>query len=526
MNYDDYLDLVVYEIYPRSFYDSNSDGIGDLNGIKEKIPYLSNLGINAIWICPIFKSPMIDNGYDIEDYQAFNQEFGTIDDFLLLLNIAHKNNIKVFLDLVANHTSANHKWFLEAKKSKDSKYHNYYYFKDEKPNDWSSCFGGSAWEYNEETKEYYLHSFAVQQPDLNWNNRRVRKEFKKIVDYYSELGVDGFRCDVIDYISKDFKNNKINNGPKLHRYLKELFGRKKIIHLFTVGECQANAQSLSKLTGKRRKELKCSFQFDHFDIGRIDKYTPKEHNFSELKNILIFWQDLTIKNDLLYALLTDNHDQPWYNSRIGDDDKNRYESATLIASMVFLLRGIPFIYQGQEIGSANSHFTDINDFNDIETINYYNDHIGEFNKDLLIEKINYGSRDNPRRPFAWNKEKNHGFTSAKSPWIPYSNRSNEINLENDLKEEKSIFKYYQKILSLRKNSNAIKRGNFIDISTGPNNFIFKREYEKEKITVFCNFEKTSNISLDKNIELILSNIKKEDYNEEFLPYEVRIYKNI
>lgn len=522
------LNLCVYQIYPRSFCDTNNDGIGDLNGIIKKLEYIKNLGANAIWICPIYKSPQKDNGYDISDYRELNPEYGTMEDFDNLVKKCHEMKIKVIMDLVANHTSSEHYWFKQAKQSKNNPYHDFYYWADKPLTDWNACFGGSAWEYNAETNEYYLHSFAVEQPDVNWNNPKVRKEFCDIVDFWVAKGVDGFRCDVLDFISKDFYTNKMLNGPKLHDYIKEIFGRKGLENIFTIGECQSDENSICDICGQDRNELKCVFQFEHFGIGRIDKNTPCEFKLDQLKEILIKWQHFTKKHDLLYVLLTDNHDQPWYNSRIGNDKNYRYESSTMLATAIYCLKGIPFVYQGQEIGSANSNFNDITNFNDIETINYYNYNKKSYVHDELMQKVNYGSRDNSRRPFAWTNDCNFGFTESDKPWLEYSNRSNEINLENDLNSEKSICKYYSRLLNLRQSYESLLYGDFEVFINKSGCFIYKRILGNNEVLVVCNFEKENFISeIPSNYRLLLSNNSKRlSANGIYAPYECAIFELI
>ena len=306
--------------------------------------YLSDLGINAIWLSPCYKSPNHDNGYDISDYRDIMDEFGTLADWERLIAEAHRRGIKLIIDLVANHTSDEHYWFREARKSRDNPYHDYYYWAEKPKNDWKACFGGSAWEYNEPTGEYYLHSFAVQQPDLNWENPRVRAEMCAVVDYWVGKGVDGFRCDVLDYISKDFEQGKMFNGPHLHEYIRELFDRENTRHIFTVGECQSEEKDITDICGADRHELTCIFQFEHFGVGRKSKFDRCPYTMDEIRDILVKWQNFTAKHDLLYTLFTDNHDQPHYISRLGNDAEYRFECATLYGAMFYLLKGIPFIY--------------------------------------------------------------------------------------------------------------------------------------------------------------------------------------
>ncbi len=522
------LNMCVYQIYPRSFCDSNGDGIGDINGIISKLDYIKALGVNAIWICPIYKSPQRDNGYDISDYREINPEYGSMEDFENLTKLAHLKGIKIIMDLVANHTSSEHFWFKQARQSKDNYYHDYYYWAEKPLTDWTACFGGSAWEYNEATNEYYLHSFAIEQPDVNWNNPKVRKEFSDIVDFWVAKGVDGFRCDVLDFISKDFKNNKMLNGPRLHEFINELFGKKHLENLFTIGECQSDENSICDICGQDRNELKCVFQFEHFSIGRSDKNTPCNFTLDELKSVLVKWQNFTKKHNLLYVLLTDNHDQPWYNSRVGNDREYRYESATMIATAIYCLKGIPFVYQGQEVGFANSNFDSITYFDDIETINYYRDNKNEYSEPQLMQKVNYGSRDNSRRPFAWNNNQNFGFTTSKKPWLAYSNRSGEINVESDLNSEKSVLKYYRELLTLRQNSQILLTGEFNDLTVAKGYFAFERIKDCKKIVVVCNFESENEIpNIDGNFKLLLSNRGiREKVGGTYLPYECAIFEKI
>ncbi len=491
--YEDFLDLVIYQIYPKSFRDSNNDGIGDIQGIIEKLDYLSDLGINAIWLCPCYKSPGHDNGYDISDYRSIAPEYGTSDDIKRLIKEMHSRNMKLIMDLVPNHTSNEHIWF-EKSRNGDEKYRDYYYWFDEPLNNWQSSFGESAWQYDEKRRQYYLHSYTPEQPDLNWTNPSVVKEIQDIVDFWVDRGVDGFRCDVIDQISKDF--NKDNCfGPHLHEYINAIFGREKQKNTFTVGECWANdINEIRKHIDYERGELSTLFQFDHLEAGRKDKFTPGEKNLKMVRDIIIKWQLQMQELGLLHSLFTDNHDNSPFISRVANDVELRYESATCIAVMFYLLKGIPFIYQGQEIGITTSTYGDIESFNDVESINAYNNFIKSgINRDEAIGKINFGSRDNARRPFAWDTTKYAGF-SAHKPWLPISNRAKEINLENDLKSEKSIYRFYKSLLKIRKSNTAFRKGTVKIISEPADNyFIFEREFENCKFTVVCNFEAPSEI---------------------------------
>ena len=526
--YKKFSQMIVYQIYPRSFNDSNGDGIGDIRGIIEKLDYLKDLGINAIWLCPCYKSPNDDNGYDISDYYDIMDEFGTIDDMKELISETHRRGIKIIMDLVPNHTSTQHKWFIESKKSKDNYYSDFYYWFDEPANDWGSAFGGSAWEYCEERNQYYLHSYAVSQADLNWDNPKVVKEMQKVVDYWTELGVDGFRCDVIDQISKDFKNGNNAFGPNLHKYINLLLGRPETENLFTVGECWADTiEEVCRHAKEERKELSTLFQFEHLECGRKSKFEPAPDSLKSVRDILIKWQRLCYDNDLLYTLFTDNHDQPPFISRIGNDKQLRYESASLIATMFYTLRGIPFIYQGQEIGTVSSHYDSIDDFRDVESLNYYKIFSEQYGEEKALEMINFGSRDNERHPISWSGSEYAGFSTSE-PWIPLNSRFKEINLEKDLLSEKSVYRYYKKLIALRKSSPEILFGDFEVLSKPEDNyFAFTRTYEGKNVTVICNFEQPSRITLP-NIDgkLLLGNYSdRKAFSETFRPYEAVVLGN-
>lgn len=521
-------DLVFYQVYPRSFCDTNGDGIGDLNGVTEKLDYLRDLGINAIWLSPCYKSPNRDNGYDISDYRDIMEEFGTLADWERLIAEAHKRGIRLIMDLVANHTSDEHFWFREARKSRDNPYHDYYYWADKPLNDWQACFGGSAWEYNAPTGEYYLHSFAVQQPDLNWTNPRVRAEMCAVVDFWADKGVDGFRCDVLDYISKDFSAGKMFNGPQLHAYIRELFDRDKVRHLFTVGECQSGERDITDICGADRHELTCVFQFEHFGVGRGDKFERRNYRIDEIRDILVKWQTFTQKHGLFYTLFTDNHDQPRYISRLGNDTDLRYECATMYAAMFYLLKGIPFVYQGQEFGTPNPHYQSLDDFNDVETYNYYRENKGKISDAELMERINFGSRDNVRRPMTWTGGKNFGFGTGK-PWISLHSRGAEVNAERDGQSEKSVLRFYKQLLAFRKASSAVKYGSFSDLTPQEGCFVYLRELAGERVLVVCNFERESAIRLDGvqgNYRQVLSNygLAQRSLSGTYAPFETAVFQ--
>ena len=525
-----FLDWVVYQIYPRSFYDDNGDGIGDLQGVTAKLDYLAELGVNAVWLCPCYKSPNIDNGYDVSDYRDIMDEFGTLDDWKRLRAETKKRDIKLIMDLVFNHTSSKHIWFENAKKSRDNPYHDYYIWAKKPLNNWKSVFGGDAWQYNEATDEYYLHSFAAEQPDLNWENPKVRQECQEIVDFWVDMGVDGFRCDVLDFISKDFANGQMYNGPKLHEYIRELFGREKTANIFTIGECQSKEKDICNICGKDRKELTTVFQFDHILLGRKNKYAPKPLCFDKLRKTLVKWQTFTQKHDLLYTLFTDNHDNPYFLSRTEQASELRFEIATALAATFFLLRGIPFLYQTQEYGAINPYYEDIAAFSEVETLQYYQARKKKMSHAKLMKKINLGSRDNTRRPFAWtnSKQNSHGFSSAK-PWILPHSLADEINLEKDRTAKKSVFRFYQKLLALRKNKAVFRYGEFTDLTGNRKDcFIYKRSLGNEEVFVVCNYERSKKLLPDfiskTTHKILLSNHQNKAFTPYFQPFEVVVYE--
>lgn len=518
--------LIVYQIYPRSFKDSNGDGIGDINGIAEKLDYLKNLGVNAIWLSPCYKSPNEDNGYDISDYRDIMDEFGTLDDWKKMTDEIHKRGMKLIMDFVANHTSAEHKWFKEARKSKDNPYRDYYYWADEPLTDWKSAFGGSAWQYDETTNQYYLHSYAVGQPDLNWENPKVQQEMIDVIDYWVNLGVDGFRCDVLDQIAKDFDNNLNGNGPKLHEYIKLIFGRPEVSHIFTVGECWgANVSNIKLLTGAERNELSTVFQFDHILIGygKGGRFDPVAFTLDEVRDKLIKWQNFMQDNELVATLFFENHDQPRCVSKFANDTDKRYESATMMATMMYLQKGVPFIYQGQEIGTANPYSENIDDFDDIETINYYKMNVNKYDYNKLFYNINYGTRDAGRRPMAWSSDENSGFGGK--PWLPVYNRYKEINVETDLKSERSVYKYFRQLLNLRSENDAFITGRYENITENRRGiYIYKRYDEKQCYIAVCNFENENELVFDTEGSYVLGNCGKRNISGTYKPYECAVFK--
>lgn len=524
--YKNFLKLNFYQIYPKSFMDANNDGIGDFKGIIEKIPHLAELGVNAVWLSPCFKSPGVDNGYDISNYLEVGDEYGTLADFKEMLDCFHANGIKLIVDLVVNHCSTEHEWFKQAVKSRNNPYRDYFYWFDEKPNDWQSCFGGgSAWQWEPNTKQYYLHSFAVEQADLNWENPKVRDEVKKIVDFWVDMGVDGFRCDVLDMISKDFKAGKNSNGPKLHEYIHEIFGREKTKNLYTVGECWGvDETELYNLIAAERGELTACFLNGNLVGANKRFFLPDSWDYDVLHRYFSANQKLYEKNDLIFVPFFENHDQSRCISKFANDKELRFESATFFATMLYTLKGTPFILQGQEFGTPDANFDSIDFFNDVESINFYNDMQGKASESELLALINRDSRDNGRRPMAWNGGVNGGFNCGAKPWLPLHPRVNEINLEQDKKATHSIFEYYKKLIALRKSSNALIYGVFEDLTGDRTDcFIYSRTYENEKIIVVCNYNKPSVINLPADCEKIIGNYVGENGGV-FRPFEAVIYK--
>jgi len=524
---ESYKDLIFYQIYPRSFKDSNNDGIGDIRGIIEKLDYLVDLGINAVWLSPCYKSPNEDNGYDISDYCDICDEFGTLDDWKCMIREMHKRGIKLIMDFVPNHTSADHPWFADARQSQESPYRDYYYWSDEPANDWKSVFGGSAWEYDEVAGQYYLHSFAVRQPDLNWDNKKVQEEMKRIIDFWVDLGVDGFRCDVMDRISKDLNNDIKDNGPHLHEYINMLFGREKTSNLFTVGECHgAEKNNIISLIDGSRKELSTLFQFSHLRVGRKTKFEPVPFELDSVRDIYIEWQEFMRDNALLPSLFIENHDTMRITSYYGNVSKYWYESATMLAAMYFLQSGVPFIFQGQEIGITNSHHDNIDDFDDIETHNYYKMNPFHHSQEKLMDSINFGSRDNGRRPMPWNSEEYGGFSKCK-PWIPLYSEYKEINVEAEQHKEKSVLSFYKDLISLRKESTAIRHGIYKNLTGNQKGcYIYSMTSpdSAKDVIVVCNFEKENRININKTGNCVLYNHKKREHmSGTYAPYECAVF---
>lgn len=527
---------VVYQIYPRSFYDSNNDGIGDINGIREKLPYLEKLGISVIWLSPVYCSPNDDNGYDISDYYDISPDFGTLNDMKALINEAKTHNIKIIMDLVVNHTSDEHKWFIEAKSSKDNKYRDYYIWrsgdKNTPPNDLKSCFGGSAWEYDATTNEFYLHFFSKKQPDLNWKNPQMRQDIWDMMNYWIDLGIGGFRMDVIDLIGKEVDLKIKENGPKLHEYIQEMYENTlKDKDLLTVGECWGANPDIAKLfSAEDRHELSMVFQFEHImlDQNGGDKWNLKPLDLLELKRVFTKWQT-ELKNEGWNSLFWDNHDLPRIVSRWGNDKKYRVESAKMLAILLHGMKGTPYIYQGEEIGMTNIDFNNIEDFADIEAINAYKERIslGYDEKDVL-KSLRTKARDNARTPMQWNDKANAGFTKGK-PWYRVNSNYTQINVKQALADENSIFYCYQKLIQMRKENPIMVYGDYeLLLPKDKNIYAYKRTYQNKTWLIICNFyEHNVEFSLNGTGKILISNYENSctDLTKGKLrPYEAIIYE--
>ena len=531
---------VVYQIYPRSFKDSNGDGIGDINGIREKLDYLKELGIDVIWLSPVYKSPNDDNGYDISDYYDIMDEFGTMEDMDNLLKEANERGIKILMDLVVNHTSDEHKWFIEAKKSKDNEYRDYYIWRDSvdgnEPNDLGSTFSGSAWQYDETTGQYYLHLFSKKQPDLNWENGKVRNEVYKMMNFWVDKGIGGFRMDVIDLIGKVPDEMITGNGPKLHEYLQEM--NKAALEgkdLLTVGETWGATPDVAKLySNPERKELSMVFQFEHIGLDQIEgkeKWDVKSLELLDLKKVLSKWQT-ELEGQGWTSLFWNNHDLPRIVSRWGNDKEYRIESAKMLATLLHGMKGTPYIYQGEELGMTNVRFDDINDYNDIESLNMYKDRLSKgYSHNEIMESIYAKGRDNARTPMQWDDSENAGFTTG-TPWLAVNKNYDKINAKQCLQDENSIFNHYKKLIDIRKNNDTIIYGDYKLLCEDDENiFAYVRELNGDKILVVCNFyDKDVEFKFDGDFnysKVLLSNYNDSSKMIEKLklrPYEAVMYR--
>ena len=541
---------VVYQIYPRSFCDSNGDGIGDLNGITGKLDYLKELGIDVIWLSPVYKSPNDDNGYDISDYQAIMDEFGTMEDFDRMLATAHEKGIKIMMDLVVNHTSDEHKWFIESRKSTENPYRDYYIWRPAKedgslPNNWGSCFSGPAWEYDKTTDMYFLHLFSKKQPDLNWDNPAVRQEVFDMMNWWLEKGVDGFRMDVISLISKEpglpdnepglngyATFNVSANGPHVHEYLQEM--RQKALNnadTITVGECSGvTLEEAKKYARSDEKELNMVFQFEHMDVDsdeKTGKWTTRKMDLRDLKKILTRWQK-GLQDIAWNSLYFENHDQPRSVSRFGNDsDQYREISAKMLATCIHMMQGTPYVYQGEELGMTNCPFNTLDNFRDLESINAFHEltEQGKITEEEMMAAISYKGRDNARTPMQWDDSAYAGFSTAE-PWIMVNPNYTEINAKDQVNREDSVFKYYQKLIRLRHESDLIVYGTYdLILDDDKDIYAYIRTLDDEKLIVYCNFsENTREVEIPSEFtegKVLISNYADAKTGEKITlrPYE-------
>ncbi|MBS7575953.1 MULTISPECIES: alpha-glucosidase [unclassified Enterococcus] len=513
---------VIYQVYPRSFQDSDGDGIGDLQGIISRLDYLQNLGIDAIWLSPVYKSPNDDNGYDISDYEDIMDEFGTMADMDELIQKAKEKNIKIIMDLVLNHTSDEHAWFIEAKKGKDNAYRDYYIWRDpvdgEVPNDLKSTFSGSAWQYDEDSKQYFLHLFSKKQPDLNWENPKVREAIHSMINFWIDKGVGGFRLDVIDLIGKMPDQKIKENGPKLHEYLHDMnqatFGRGDLV---TVGETWGATPEIAKLySDPKRDELSMVFQFEHISLDQEDgkeKWDLKPLAISDLKRVLSKWQ-VSLGDEGWNSLFWNNHDVPRIVSRWGNDQELRVESAKAFAILLHLMKGTPYIYQGEEIGMTNCPVTSIDEVEDIEAVNMYHERIeAGYSPAEIIASINAKGRDNARTPMQWDETANGGFTTG-TPWLHVNPNYRTINVADSLADSNSIFYTYKKLIALRKAHPIIVWGDYeLLTNTADEVFAYTRHYQGEKWLVVVNLsDKEQSFELTENVhEIVIQNKQDKEY---------------
>ena len=555
MNEKWWKNAVVYQIYPRSFKDSNGDGIGDLQGIYEKLDYLAELGIDVIWMSPVYKSPNDDNGYDISDYQDIMDDFGTMDDFDRVLKKAHSLNIKIMMDLVVNHTSDEHKWFIESKKSKDNPYHDYYMWADpdkngNPPNRWESCFSGSAWEYVESVGQFYLHSFSRKQPDLNWDNPKVREEVFKMMTWWCDKGIDGFRMDVISMISKypglpdgpengnGYTGNTSCDGPNIHKYLREM--NEKVLskyRLITVGECPGvNAEQAKKYANIDGSELDMIFQFEHVSGSALKpchhgKWDGEAMTMPELRANFTKWQK-DLEGCAWNSLFLSNHDQPRCVSRFGNDSEQYRElSAKMLATMTHFQKGTPYVYQGEELGMTNAYMENIADYRDIESLNAYKELTTKENipAETVMGYIKAVGRDNARTPMQWDASDNGGFTSG-TPWLQVNKNYKTINADAQVNDPDSVFAYYKKLIALRHTNEVMVNGVYdVLIPDHPQIYAYTRTLGDKQLLVLCN-DSDTNVAIPAELQekihaaknILIQNYKDTDEST-LRPYEAVVY---
>lgn len=528
-------EAIAYQIYPKSFFDSDGDGVGDIRGIIAKLDYLKTLGVNLLWLNPVYRSPDDDNGYDISDYQAINPQYGTMADFDHLLHEVHQRGMKIIMDLVINHTSDEHPWFIESRKSKDNPYRDYYIWRDgnagRAPNNWGSHFSQSAWTFDEQTNQYYLHIFSRKQPDLNWENPNVRADIQRMMTWWLDKGIDGFRLDAINLISKaeGFPDNRGNgeyifsiehfkNGPAFHDYLREMrqnvFSRYEIL---TVGECVLlTVDDAIRITAPERKELDMTFLFEHTEYYNLVEKDPQQ-----LKDILTRWQ-VGLHNRGWTGIAFNNHDQPRVVSCFGNDAEYRAPSAKLFATLLLTLEGTPFLYQGEEIGMTNTYYDSIAEYNDVATINFYKEQVAAgIDPHAAFEKAKHVSRDRGRSPYHWTAEAHAGFTTGK-PWLKLNHNYATINLNNNLHDHNSVFSHYQNMIAIRKRTPALIYGEFLPQKSPDEVFAYQRAYRNESYQVALNLSEHA-VSYSCEGRLIIGNYEEAD-PATLQPYEARLYK--
>ena len=544
---------IVYQIYPKSFNDSNGDGIGDIRGIIEKLDYLKELGVNVLWISPMLESPQDDNGYDISDYRRIYKEYGTMEDYEKLLEEAHKRGIKILMDLVVNHTSDEHNWFIESRKSKDNPYRDYYIWREpvngKEPNNWGSAFGGPAWEYDPQTEMYYLHLFSRKQPDLNWENEKVRQEVYDMMNFWCEKGIDGFRMDVISMISKDqsYPDGEMNgglygdfgpycvHGPRIHEFLQEM--NREVLSrydIMTVGETSGvTIEEAQNYAGEARNELNMVFQFEHVENGSGDygKWTTEKYDFKEFKRIMIKWQE-ELQGKAWNSLFLGNHDQPRSVSRFGNDNPAyRETSAKMLATCLHMMQGTPYVYQGEELGMTNMRFSNLSECDDIEEKNIYVDLVTDakvYTHDQMMDIISRKGRDNARTPMQWDSSENAGFTTG-TPWFGVNPNYKTINAAAQVEDPESIYNYYKKLIQLRKQEEVIVYGTFDGLEDADENlYVYTRTLGDKKLLVICNFtEKELDVPVSladmvkENQGILVGNYKES--SEKIRPYEAVVY---
>ena len=541
-------EAVIYQIYPRSFADSNGDGIGDLNGITAHLDYLETLGIDVIWLSPVYKSPNDDNGYDISDYRDIMDDFGTMEDFDRLLAEAHRHHIRIVMDLVVNHTSDEHAWFIESRSSRENPHRDYYIWKEPKdgkePNNWGACFGGSAWEFDERTGMYYLHCFSRKQPDLNWENPKVRDEVFDMMNWWCEKGIDGFRMDVISMISKDpsFPDGPVEdglygslapyvcNGPHVHEYLQEM-NRRVLSHydLLTVGEAAGvTIEEAQKYANNDGTELGMVFQFEHVELvkGPIGKWSDQKPKLRDFRRIMNKWQ-YELEGKAWNSLFLDNHDQPRVVSRFANDSEQyRVVSAKMIATCLHMLKGTPYVYQGEELGMTNAYFDRLEDYRDIESINAFHQYVdsGLVTAEDMMRYLKEISRDNARTPMQWDDSRNAGFTTG-TPWINVNPNYPKINAQAAVADPDSVFHYYQELIRLRHTLPVIVYGKFEGLLEDSETiYAYRRLLDGQVLTVACNFtdqEQACGLCEDPAARELISNYKTHKTGT-LQPYEARV----